>query len=96
MPGRDAYLDGLLERSLVRPELALLDAVVLNGEIRVLVTEQDCRMIQLRRESRPFAFNRSHPGPKERVKGWLHKMFFPLPALPDDGGTCSDARRRTA
>jgi hypothetical protein len=48
----------------------------------MLVTEQDallnqsCPMTRLRRESRPFAFNRSNPGPKERVKSWLYKMFF--------------------
>jgi hypothetical protein len=57
----------------------------LNGEIRMLVTEQDavmnkrCAMIRLRRESRPFAFKRSHPGRKARVKSWLYKMFFPRP-----------------
>jgi hypothetical protein len=55
----------------------------------MLVTEQDaiinkrCPMIRLRRESRPFAFNRSHPGRKERVKSWPHKMFS-TPALPDE------------
>jgi hypothetical protein len=49
----------------------------------MLVTEQDavvnkrCPMIQLRRESRSFAFNRSNPGRKERAKSWLHWMFFP-------------------
>ena len=51
----------------------------------MLVTEQDaiinkrCPMIRLRWESRPFAFNRSHPGRKERVKSWLYKMFFRRP-----------------
>jgi hypothetical protein len=51
----------------------------------MLVTEPDaiinkrCPMIRLRRESRPFAFERSHPGRKERVESWLYNMFFRPP-----------------
>jgi hypothetical protein len=49
----------------------------------MLVTEQDavmkkwCPMIRLRWESRPFAFNRSNPGPKGRFRNMLYRMFFP-------------------
>jgi hypothetical protein len=49
----------------------------------MLVTEQDavmkkwCPMVRLRWESRPFAFNRSNPGPKGRVRNILYRMFFP-------------------
>jgi hypothetical protein len=49
----------------------------------MLVTEEDavmkkwCPMIRLRWEQRPFAFNRSNPGPKDRLKNMLYRMFFP-------------------
>ena len=49
----------------------------------MLVTEEDavmkkwCPMIRLRWEERPFAFNRSNPGPKGRFKNMLYRMFFP-------------------
>ena len=49
----------------------------------MLVTEEDavmkkwCPMIRLRWEERPFAFNRSNPGPKARLKNVMYRMFFP-------------------
>jgi hypothetical protein len=49
----------------------------------MLVTEQDavmlkwCPMIRLRWETRPFAFNRSNPGPKARLRNLLYRIFFP-------------------
>ena len=49
----------------------------------MLVTEEDavmkkwCPMIRLRWESRPFAFNRSNPGPKDRLKNMFYRMYFP-------------------
>jgi len=49
----------------------------------MLVTEEDavmkkwCPMVRLRWEARPFAFNRSNPGPRDRFKNVLYRMFFP-------------------
>ena len=49
----------------------------------MFVTEEDavmkkwCPMVRLRWEERTFAFNRSNPGPKGRVKNMLYRMFFP-------------------
>jgi hypothetical protein len=49
----------------------------------MFVTEEDavmkkwCPMVRLRWEERPFAFNRSNPGPKGRIRNMLYRMFFP-------------------
>jgi hypothetical protein len=53
----------------------------LNGEVPMLVTEQDavmqkwCPMIRLRWEARPFAYNRSNPGRSARFRNMLYRIF---------------------
>ena len=49
----------------------------------MLVTEDDavmkrwCPMVRLRWEQRQFAFNRSNPGFKGRIRNMVYRMLFP-------------------
>ena len=44
---------------------------------REAVASKWCPMVRLRWEKRTFSFNRSNPGPKDRLRNMFYKRFFP-------------------